>query len=68
VCHWLSPFAAFPVRLKIYRTTILLTQQLSPRYGRFMVEQWEVPVTDPYFVMAIVTVLAMVALLRPWNW
>jgi hypothetical protein len=56
------------VRLKIYRTTILLTQQLSPRYGRFMVEQWEVPVTDPYFVMAIVTVLAMAALLRPWNW
>lgn len=33
-----------------------------------MVEQWEVTVTDPYFVMVIVTVLAMVALLRPWNW
>lgn len=33
-----------------------------------MVEQWEGTVTDPYFVMAIVTVLAMVALLRPWNW
>jgi len=25
-------------------------------------------VTDPYFVMAIVTVLALAALLRPWNW